>query len=133
MNEIQVSSASDNYILVNAYGIKKYADIGSLDRSRLNDRAYLVEKFGELMHPKYAKQQADMVLIDYPTIIFPQNVVEAAHILMAISMFKSLKEDGLITEEEFKAIVKAGEEKWRRVLQGDMMITKRAVLREESE
>ena len=40
---------------------------------------------------------------DYPTIIFPQNVVEAAHILMAISMFKSLKEDGLITEEEAKA------------------------------
>ncbi|WP_405373457.1 hypothetical protein [Pseudobutyrivibrio sp.] len=130
MNEIKVRAVCDNYILLSTYGLKKYANIGSLDRSKLKDRTYMVEKISELMHPENVNQQTDIALIVCPTILFPPNVVEAAQILMAISMFKSFKEDGLITEEEFKAIVKVGEEKWRRALQGDMMITKRAVLRE---
>ncbi len=133
MNEIKVMSASNNCIMLNAYGLKKYADVGSFDRKKLKDRAYVFEKISKLIHPEYANQQEDMVLVDCPTIIFPQNVVEAARILMAMSMFKSFREDGLITEEEFMAIVKVGEEKCRKALQGDRMLTKRADLKEESE
>ena len=131
MNEINVKFMRESSILLNAYESKEYADIRELSRCKLKDYEYMFKKAYELVHPINSNQLADMLLVDCPRIVFPDNVVEAARILMAISMIKSIKEQGLISEDEFKAMEKVGEERWRRALYGDMMLTKRAVLKEE--
>lgn len=133
MNEIKVNFMRESSILLNAYESKEYVNIGRLSRTKLKDHEYMIKKVCERIHPVHINQRTDMLLTDCPRIIFPNNVVEAARILMAVSMIKSIKEQGLISEEQFKVIEKAGEERWRRALYDDMMITKRAVLKEESE
>lgn len=58
-------------------------------------------------------------------------MVEAAHKMIAVSMFKSFRDQGLLTEEEFEEFAEYGEMMWKRILYGDNMVTKRVVLKEE--
>ena len=66
-----------------------------------------------------------------PTVVFPEKYVEAAHIIMAISIFKSFKEEGLLTEEEFDAITKDEIAHWNSLLSPDNVNSERIIIREE--
>lgn len=68
-----------------------------------------------------------------PSVIFPENYVEAAHIIMAIAIFKSFKEEGLLTEEELDAITKDGIAKWTSLLSPDNVDTEKIIIREEQQ
>ena len=46
---------------------------------------------------------------------------------MAVSLFKSFKEQGLLTEDEYLEIVSDNEKRWRNLLYGDSMTTNKVV------
>ena len=54
-----------------------------------------------------------------PLLFFPGIYVEAATILMAISIFRSFKDKGLLTEEEFIALSKEGNARWQEIMGDD--------------
>ena len=62
-----------------------------------------------------------------PSLIFPSIYVEAATILMAISIFRSFKDNGLLTEEEFIALSEEGNARWREII-GDDTVCSNPVL-----
>ena len=58
---------------------------------------------------------------------FSDNTIEAAHLIIALSMFRSFREQGLLTEDEYKCFAEDGEKRWRNLLYDDSMITNRVV------
>lgn len=61
---------------------------------------------------------------------FPENIVEGAHILMALSLFRSFRDQGLLTEEEFRCISSDAEKRWNNLMDGDSMDTNKVVFKE---
>lgn len=61
---------------------------------------------------------------------FPENIVEAAHVIMALSLFRSFRDQGLLTDEEFRCISSDGEKRWRNLVYGDSMGTNKVVFKE---
>ena len=54
-----------------------------------------------------------------PSLIFPDIYVDAANVLIAISIFRTFKENGLLTEEEFFALSEEGNARWREIIGDD--------------
>ena len=72
----------------------------------------------------------DYEILQRNRIIFPPEVEEAIYIMMAMDMFKSFYERGLLTKEEYDEFEKEGEKLWRNALKGDSMPTNRLKRRE---
>lgn len=115
-------------ILVEETGGGKYVSDRVFEREKMKDLDYISELIGEMMRLKNLNNQTtDALLINEIRIVFPDRFVEAANIIMAVSLFKSFKEQGLLTEDEYLEIVSDNEKRWRNLLYGDSMTTNKVV------
>lgn len=111
-------------ILVEETGGGKYVSDRVFEREKMKDLDYISELIAEMMRLKNINNQTtDALLINEIRIVFPDRFVEAANIIMAVSLFKSFKEQGLLTEDEYLEIVSDNEKRWRNLLYGDSMTT----------
>lgn len=60
---------------------------------------------------------------------FSEDLVEVAHIVMAVSLFRTFRDKGLLTEEEYRCIASDAEKRWRNLLYDDSMGTNRVVFK----
>lgn len=115
-------------ILVEETGGGKYVSDRVFEREKMKDLDYISELIAEMMRLKNINNQTtDALLINEIRIVFPDRFVEAANIIMAVSLFKSFKEQGLLTEDEYLEIVSDNEKRWRNLLYGDSMTTNKVV------
>ena len=115
-------------ILVEETGGGKYVSDRVFEREKMKDLDYISELIAEMMRLKNINNQTtDVLLINEIRIVFPDRFVEAANIIMAVSLFKSFKEQGLLTEDEYLEIVSDNEKRWRNLLYGDSMTTNKVV------
>ena len=115
-------------ILVEETGGGIYVSDRVFEREKMKDLDYTSELIAEMMRLKNINNQAtDALLINEIRIVFPDRFVEAANIIMAVSLFKSFKEQGLLTEDEYLEIVSDNEKRWRNLLYGDSMTTNKVV------
>lgn len=115
-------------ILVEEKGGGKYVSDRVFEREKMKDLDYISELIAEMMRLKNINNQTtDALLINEIRIVFPDRFVEAANIIMAVSLFKSFKEQGLLTEDEYLEIVSDNEKRWRNLLYGDNMTTNKVV------
>lgn len=115
-------------ILVEETGGGIYVSDRVFEREKMKDLDYISELIAEMMRLKNTNNQTtDALLINEIRIVFPDRFVEAANIIMAVSLFKSFKEQGLLTEDEYLEIVSDNEKRWRNLLYGDSMITNKVV------
>ena len=115
-------------ILVEETGGGKYVSDRVFEREKMKDLDYISELIAEMMRLKNINSQTtDALLINEIRIVFPDRFVEAANIIMAVSLFKSFKEQGLLTEDEYLEIVSDNEKRWRNLLYGDSMTTNKVV------
>ena len=115
-------------ILVEETGGGIYVSDRVFEREKMEDLDYISELIAEMMRLKNINNQTtDALLINEIRIIFPDRFVEAANIIMAVSLFKSFKEQVLLTEEEYLEIVSDNEKRWRNLLYGDSMTTNKVV------
>ncbi len=115
-------------ILVEETGGGIYVSDRVFEREKMKDLDYISELISEMMRLKNINNQTtDLLLINEIRIVFPDRFVEAANIIMAVSLFKSFKEQGLLTEDEYLEIVSDNEKRWRNLLYGDSMTTNKVV------
>lgn len=115
-------------ILVEETGGGIYVSDRVFEREKMEDLDYISELIAEMMRFKNINNQTtDVLLINEIRIVFPDRFVEAANIIMAVSLFKSFKEQGLLTEDEYLEIVSDNEKRWRNLLYGDSMTTNKVV------
>ena len=115
-------------ILVEETGGGIYVSDRVFEREKMKDLDYISELIAEMMRLKNINNQTtDALLINELKIVFPDRFVEAANIIMAVSLFKSFKEQGLLTEDEYLEIVSDNEKRWRNLLYGDSMTTNKVV------
>lgn len=115
-------------ILIEETGGGKYVSDRVFEREKMKDLDYISELIAEMMRLKNINNQTtDALLINEIRIVFPDRFVEAANIIMAVSLFKSFKEQGLLTEDEYLEIVSDNEKRWRNLLYGDSMTTNKVV------
>lgn len=115
-------------ILVEETGGGIYVSDRVFEREKMKDLDYISELIAEMMRLKNINNQTtDALLINEIRIFFPDRFVEAANIIMAVSLFKSFKEQGLLTEDEYLEIVSDNEKRWRNLLYGDSMTTNKVV------
>jgi hypothetical protein len=115
-------------ILVEETGGGIYVSDRVFEREKMKDLDYISELISEMMRLKNINNQTtDSMLINELKIVFPDRFVEAANIIMAVSLFKSFKEQGLLTEDEYLEIVSDNEKRWRNLLYGDSMTTNKVV------
>ena len=104
-------------ILVEETGGGIYVSDRVFEREKMKDLDYISELIAEMMRLKNLNNQTtDALLINEIRIVFPDRFVEAANIIMAVSLFKSFKEQGLLTEDEYLEIVSDNEKRWRNLL-----------------
>ena len=105
-----------------------YTSDRAIEREKMKDLEYISELIAELIRLKNGNNRTtDALLINEIKIVFPDRFVEAANIIMAVSIFKSFKEQGLLTEDEYLEIVSDNEKRWRNLLYGDSMTTNKVV------
>ena len=115
-------------ILIEETGGGIYVSDRVFEREKMEDLDYISELIAEMMRLKNLNNQTtDVLLINEIRIVFPDRFVEAANIIMAVSLFKSFKEQGLLTEDEYLEIVSDNEKRWRNLLYGDSMTTNKVV------
>ena len=115
-------------ILIEETGGGIYVSDRVFEREKMEDLDYISELIAEMMRLKNINNQTtDALLINEIRIVFPDRFVEAANIIMAVSLFKSFKEQGLLTEDEYLEIVSDNEKRWRNLLYGDSMTTNKVV------
>ncbi|PWJ71566.1 hypothetical protein B0O40_1438 [Ruminococcaceae bacterium R-25] len=115
-------------ILIEETGGGIYVSDRVFEREKMEDLDYISELIAEMMRLKNINNQTtDVLLINEIRIVFPDRFVEAANIIMAVSLFKSFKEQGLLTEDEYLEIVSDNEKRWRNLLYGDSMTTNKVV------
>ncbi len=115
-------------ILIEETGGGIYVTDRVFEREKMEDLDYISELIAEMMRFKNINNQTtDVLLINEIRIVFPDRFVEAANIIMAVSLFKSFKEQGLLTEDEYLEIVSDNEKRWRNLLYGDSMTTNKVV------
>ena len=126
MNNNRIVKGSDLFVDVN--GTQNYGIVRDFDPKKAKDLDYLTTKICEMMKGKHeVMKSVDMAWVDEIKLYFPDRYVEAAHIIMAISIFKSFREQGLLTEDEYGEITRDEEKRWRDLLYGDSMRTNRVV------
>ena len=105
-----------------------YASNRAFEQEKMKDLEYVSELIAEMIRLKNGNNRTtDVLLINELKIVFPDRFVEAANIIMAVSIFKSFKEQGLLTEDEYLEIVSDNEKRWRNLLYGDSMTTNKVV------
>ena len=114
-------------ILVEETGGGIYVSDRVFEREKMEDLDYISELIAEMRLKNINNQTTDALLINEIRIVFPDRFVEAANIIMAVSLFKSFKEQGLLTEDEYLEIVSDNEKRWRNLLYGDSMTTNKVV------
>ena len=115
-------------ILVEETGGGIYVSDRVFEREKMKDLDYISELISEMIRLKNENNRTtDVLLINEIKIVFPDRFVEAANIIMAVSIFKSFKEQGLLTEDEYLEIVSDNEKRWRNLLYGDSMTTNKVV------
>lgn len=115
-------------ILIEETGGGIYVSDRVFEREKMEDLDYISELIAELIRLKNGNNRTtDVLLINELKIVFPDRFVEAANIIMAVSIFKSFKEQGLLTEDEYLEIVSDNEKRWRNLLYGDSMTTNKVV------
>lgn len=115
-------------LLVDINGMQSYGAAEDFDLEKAKDLDYLTDKICEMLKRKHTvKPSFDAVLMDNLRLYFPKKYVEAAQVIMAISIFKSFREQGLLTEDEYREITRDEEKHWRGLLYGDSMRTNRVV------
>ena len=98
------------------------------EHEKMKDLEYVTELVSEMIRlKKQNNRTTDALLFNELKIVFPDRFVEAANIIMAVSLFKSFKEQGLLTEDEYLEIVSDNEKRWRNLLYGDSMTTNKVV------
>ncbi len=98
------------------------------EHEKMKDLEYVTELVSEMIRlKKQNNRTTDALLFNELKIVFPDRFVEAASIIMAVSIFKSFKEQGLLTEDEYLEIVSDNEKRWRNLLYGDSMTTNKVV------
>ena len=124
MTNIQIQNFNTTIEKVNCKGIKPNL---SIDKDQLNDMNYMMSLLAQ-----YQLERSDSITIkDFIShdqkLVFSPTVVEAAQIMIATSMFKTFYEKGLLTEDEYLVFAREGEKRWRNMLSGDSINTKRVV------
>lgn len=115
-------------LLVDINGMQSYGAVEDFDLEKAKDLDYLTDKICEMLNRKHKENPSfDAVLMDNLKLYFPKEYVEAAHLIMAISIFKSFRNQGLLTEDEYREITRDEEKRWRDLLYGDSMITNKVV------
>lgn len=123
-----IKAININNILVEESDGGLYASNRAFEQEKMKDLEYVSELIAELIRLKNGNNRTtDVLLINELKIFFPDRFVEAANIIMAISIFKSFKEQGLLTEDEYLEIVSDNEKRWRNLLYGDSMTTNKVV------
>ena len=123
-----IKAININNILVEESDGGLYASNRAFEQEKMKDLEYVSELIAELIRLKNGNNRTtDVLLINELKIVFPDRFVEAANIIMAISIFKSFKEQGLLTEDEYLEIVSDNEKLWRNLLYGDSMTTNKVV------
>ena len=124
----RIKANNINNILIEETGGGIYVSDRVFEREKMKDLDYISELIAEMMRLKNINNQTtDALLINELKIVFPDRFVEAANIIMAVSLFKSFKEQGLLTEDEYLEIVSDNEKRWRNLLYGDSMTTNKVV------
>ncbi len=123
-----IKAININNILVEESDGGLYASNRAFEQEKMKDLEYVSELIAELIRLKNGNNRTtDVLLINELKIVFPDRFVEAANIIMAVSIFKSFKEQGLLTEDEYLEIVSDNEKRWRNLLYGDSMTTNKVV------
>lgn len=123
-----IKAININNILVEECDGGLYASNRAFEQEKMKDLEYVSELIAELIRLKNGNNRTtDVLLINELKIVFPDRFVEAANIIMAVSIFKSFKEQGLLTEDEYLEIVSDNEKRWRNLLYGDSMTTNKVV------
>lgn len=123
-----IKAININNILVEENDGGIYASDRTFEQEKMKDLEYVSELIAEMIRLKNGNNRtADVLLINELKIVFPDRFVEAANIIMAVSIFKSFKEQGLLTEDEYLEIVSDNEKRWRNLLYGDSMTTNKVV------
>ena len=123
-----IKAININNILVEETDGGLYASDRTFEREKMKDLEYISELIAEMIRLKNGNNRTtDALLINEIKIVFPDRFVEAANIIMAVSIFKSFKEQGLLTEDEYLEIVSDNEKRWRNLLYGDSMTTNKVV------
>lgn len=126
MNNNKFIKGSDLFVDVN--GTQNYGIVRDFDPKKAKDLDYVTGKICEMMKGKHEViPSVDGVIMDNLRLYFPKKYVEAAQVIMAISIFKSFREQGLLTEDEYREITREEEKHWRDLLYGDSMRTNRVV------
>ena len=124
----RIKAININNILVEETDGGLYASNRAFEREKMKDLEYISELIAEMIRLKNGNNRTtDVLLINELKIVFPDRFVEAANIIMAVSIFKSFKEQGLLTEDEYLEIVSDNEKRWRNLLYGDSMTTNKVV------
>ncbi len=108
---------------------REYGCVKDFDPEKLIDTKYLTEMLIQLM--KQSKKEIDFKYADSIMLKVTENVKEAMCVMMAVSMFRAFRDQGILTDEEYKAFAEDGEERWKNLLFGGNMVTNRVVLTEE--
>ena len=113
-----------------------YVPNSIFSEDQLSELEYVTEILDEMMRSKQKSiRKVDEVFIDFVKLflykLFSEKCVEAANSIMAISVFKSFKEQGLLMENEYLEIVSDEEKRWRNLLSDDNTIMNRIVIEEE--
>ena len=96
-----IKAININNILVEESDGGLYASNRAFEQEKMKDLEYVSELIAELIRLKNGNNRTtDVLLINELKIVFPDRFVEAANIIMAVSIFKSFKEQGLLTEDE---------------------------------
>lgn len=123
-----IKAININNILVEESDGSIYVTDRLFEYEKMKDLEYVTELVSEMIRlKKQNNRTTDALLFNELKIVFPDRFVEAASIIMAVSIFKSFKEQGLLTEDEYLEIVSDNEKRWRNLLYGDSMTTNKVV------
>ena len=123
-----IKAININNILVEESDGSIYVTDRLFEHEKMKDLEYVTELVSEMIRlKKQNNRTTDALLFNELKIVFPDRFVEAASIIMAVSIFKSFKEQGLLTEDEYLEIVSDNEKRWRNLLYGDSMTTNKVV------
>ena len=123
-----IKAININNILVEESDGSIYVTDRLFEYEKMKDLEYVTKLVSEMIRlKKQNNRTTDALLFNELKIVFPDRFVEAASIIMAVSIFKSFKEQGLLTEDEYLEIVSDNEKRWRNLLYGDIMTTNKVV------
>ncbi len=105
---------------------KEYSKVTDFDPKKLVDREYLVKELSQMMRTE-TKAPIDCAFWKDVFVNFSSNVIEAAHIMLAVSLYRTCRDRGILTEEEYRDFAEDGEKRWRKLLNDDIMQTNRVV------